>query len=329
MAALSQEKDKLQESLTHLSAEQSSSIEGLESKHLEEVKKLKSEIRQAKKMASRTEEEWKAKLEELLVGSNLEHEKLTQENLARSSELSEMNTLKQQLADLLSQHQLLKSSSETGLAERDRERDTNLSRISQLELQLSQTQEHCEKQVAVIRKKAETRLEAMKRQCEENLQEKSSEFDSRLLEMQLELERKYSQEKAQLSAEGTSVTKQHKQQLRNVEEQYSFEISDLKRALNASRSELQEAKDRLLAEVEKFSKLDRQLAELQSSHQVEIDALKSQHQQEMVEHTAQYVGAGLEAESLRQQHVREKEELLERLRATEENLSSQQNNITR
>ena len=75
-----------------MSAEQSSSIEGLESKHLEEVKKLKSEIRQAKKMAARTEEEWKTKLEELLVASNLEHEKLTQENLARSSELSEMNT---------------------------------------------------------------------------------------------------------------------------------------------------------------------------------------------------------------------------------------------
>ena len=51
--ALSQEKDKLQESLTHLFAEQSSSIEGLESKHMEEVKKLKSEIRQAMKMVRR------------------------------------------------------------------------------------------------------------------------------------------------------------------------------------------------------------------------------------------------------------------------------------
>ena len=329
MTALSEEKEKLKESLTQLSSEKSSSIEELESRHKEEVKKLKLEIRQAKKMAAQSEEEWKTKLEELLVASNVEHERLVQENLAKSSEVSEMNTLKQQLADLQSQQELLKSSSESGLAERDRERETNLSRISQLELQLSQTQEHCEKQVAEIKKKAETRLAAMKRQCEEKLQEKGSEFDSWLLEMQLELERKYSQEKAQLSAEGVSISKQHEQQLRNVEERYSFEISDLKRALNVSRSELQEAKDRLLGEGEKFSKLERQLVELQSSHQVEIDALKSQHQQEMVEHTAQYSGAGLEAESLRQQHEEEKQELLEQLRATEENLSSQQNSITR
>ncbi len=161
-----------------------------------------------------------------------------------------------------------------------------------------------------------------------NLQENSSSFDSRLLELQLELEQKYSVEKAQLSTQGVSVAKQHEQELRNVEERYSFEIADLKRVLNSSRSELQEAKDRLLGEEDKFSKLEKHLLALQDSHRVEVDAIRSQHQQEIVEHTSK--GTGLE--SLQQQHEVEKQELVGRLQILEderEKLSGQKSNITR
>ncbi len=161
------------------------------------------------------------------------------------------------------------------------------------------------------------------------MQENNSSFDSRLLELQLELEQKYSVEKAELSTQGVSVAKQHDQEIRNVEERYSFEIADLKRVLNSTRSELQEAKDRLLGEEDKFSKLEKQLLELQNSHRVEVDAIRSQHQQEIVEHTSK--GMGLESLQ-QQQHEAEKQELVGRLQALEEErqkLSSQKSNITR
>lgn len=284
---LASEKQNLQTELEKLNKERvefEAKVEAARDDQKREVKTLKRQVKEAERSTERNETEWRAKLEEMLVKVNMEREKMLEEHHAQCREYSSREkALEERLTVAQGSYEQL----EREASEKREAHGSNAARISELELQLSQLQEQHEAKMADMEKKAEAKIAALKEQFQDKLRSTKSKVDSSVLEIQLELEQKYEKEKAEMASRHEELTQSHERKLRDAQDIHTRQLAEMKKTLKSMRAETQTAKDNLLTESEKSAKLEQQLVELQLGHQVEIEALKSQHGQELVEQAAQ------------------------------------------
>ena len=70
------------------------------------------------------------------------------------------------------------------------------------------------------------------------------------------------------------------EELSLAEQQYSSSMASMRKALNAAKAEAQAARDSALAEGDKMKRLEEQLVQLQHGHEVEMEAVRRQVEQE-------------------------------------------------
>ena len=316
----SAERHALEDHVQNLRAEMSSLQAAMKlekQSHHDLAGRLRREVEEAEQLCLTTEEEWKGRLDKVLVEVNLEREKLIQEHKRRTQEvLAQVQTLQEQLSVCQGDRDDARGQLESLRREGGQKTTSDLEVQRSLEeskAKLEEVNTIAEARVALVVNQCQVELAAKDRLLEEQsarhkeeLMTRERKMEQRLLEEQARAE----ELRERLTEEMDRKQAELDHQAKLVQDAGLCDLAGLTQLLAEARGEAQLVKVALATEEEKSFKLQERLADLRSRQEGDMDALKQYNKQQLsvrvAEKTAELRGQYEEAISaLEERHSEE------------------------